>query len=207
MTTAVRPLLRAIDTARFLAWKARNDFAVPDEPHLDPQTRLLLQSEMEKASSYLEFGSGGSTVLAASTVQGPVRSVESDRKFLDAVEAKIAKAGLRKPTTIYADIGLTGPWGYPVQPWYSGRWRRYVDLVWTDMPEAPDLILIDGRFRAACALASMLHLARRGKKATIILDDYVGRASYQVVERFATKPRMAGRSLTFQSGEVDEARI
>ncbi|MER9167692.1 hypothetical protein NKI12_09955 [Mesorhizobium australicum] len=200
---AAKPVLSVIGEVLFLAWKAQNDFDVPVEPHLDDATFDLLKTEMAKASSYLEFGSGGSTVLAAQTVRGPVCSVESDKKFLSAVQWKIASLNLPAPNMIFADIGLTGRWGYPIRPWYSRKWRDYAEAPWLKMSALPDVVLIDGRFRAACALSTLLHFSASGEVATVIIDDYEDRPNYTVVEEFACVPVRVGRSLVFKTGPVD----
>jgi hypothetical protein len=200
------PARYVIGEVRFLAWKARNDFDVPGEPHLDDATFDLLKTEMAKASSYLEFGSGGSTVLAAQTVRGPVCSVESDKKFLRAVQEKIASLDLPAPNMIFADTGLTGRWGHPIRPWYSRKWRDYAEAPWLKMSALPDVILIDGRFRAACALSTLLHFSESRKVATVIIDDYEHRPNYRIVEEFAHAPVRVGRSLVFKTGPVDRGK-
>ena len=69
---------------------------------------------------------------------------------------------------------------YPMVPWDLARARGL----------APDLVLVDGRFRAACFLASLL-FARPG--AVILFDDYVDRPFYHTVEAFGT-PALHGRT-------------
>ncbi|MET3579427.1 hypothetical protein ABID19_002458 [Mesorhizobium robiniae] len=204
-----KPARYVIGEARFLWWKARNDFDISGVPHLDDATFDLLKTEMAKASSYLEFGSGGSTVLAAQTVRGPVCSVESDKKFLRAVQRKIASLDLPAPNMIFADTGLTGRWGHPIRPWYSRKWRDYAEAPWLKMSALPDVILIDGRFRAACALSTLLHFSESGKVATVIIDDYDDyehRPNYTLVEEFAYAPVRIGRSLVFKTGRVNRGK-
>jgi hypothetical protein len=56
----------------------------------------------------------------------------------------------------------------------------------------PDVILVDGRFRVACVLESLLNLGDQDA-CTILLDDYVGRAHYRAVEAFVTVVELKGR--------------
>jgi len=46
------------------------------------------------------------------------------------------------------------------------------------------LVLVDGRFRVACVLESLLSLSPLSE-TQILLDDYVGRPEYAVVEEYA----------------------
>jgi hypothetical protein len=67
------------------------------------------------------------------------------------------------------------------------RWQRYPQAPWTHYRRAgvePDLILVDGRFRVACVLESLLQLSEP-HSCRILCDDYLHRPHYHVVERFA----------------------
>lgn len=58
----------------------------------------------------------------------------------------------------------------------------------------PDLVLIDGRFRVACFMATLL-FAQPGCR--ILFDDYGDRPDCIVVERFVKPSSMAGRVAEF----------
>jgi hypothetical protein len=111
-------------------------------------------------------------------------------------------------TLIDIDIGLTGPWGAPVfkTPAKSrlSKWRQYPDAPWTLIAEQklPDLILIDGRFRVACALTCIKHMSRRAEM-NLLIDDYVDRPFYHIVERFARLKTMVGRMAVFSMAPFD----
>ncbi|PKP83715.1 MAG: hypothetical protein CVT80_12330 [Alphaproteobacteria bacterium HGW-Alphaproteobacteria-2] len=145
----------------------------------------------------LEYGSGGSTVLAASQPGKQVFSVESDRRWARRLRRHLDAAALPSPVTLHhADIGLTGKWGRPVS---DAGWRGYHAYplsVW-DRPGfvPPDLILIDGRFRPACLLTALL---RSEQPVTVLFDDYVGRATYRAVERFIAPAATRGRMARFE---------
>lgn len=156
----------------------------------------------------LEYGSGGSTVLAASLPDKQVFSVESDRRWARRLRRHLDAAALPSPVTLHhADIGPTGKWGRPVS---DAGWRGYHAYplsVW-DRPGfvAPDLILVDGRFRPACLLTALL---RSEQPVTVLFDDYVGRAAYRVVERYAQPVETRGRMARFdlRPGDLPRAHL
>jgi hypothetical protein len=107
------------------------------------------------------------------------------------------------------DLGATGAWGFPTDPTTCQRWPLYATRPWDRLARrqwVPDLILVDGRFRVACFLASLLQ-ARPG--AVILFDDYAGRRKqYGAAERHLPITRMAGRAAVFEvPAEVDLRRV
>lgn len=146
-----------------------------------------------KARVILEYGSGGSTVLAAEA-GCRVISVESDRKWADRLAAHLAPHADRARVH-YADIGPTGAWGVPMRAGEFQKFPGYALSVW-DRPdfEEPDLVLIDGRFRAACLVAVLL---RASRPTTVLFDDYAKRRYYHGVEQLARKEEMIGRMARF----------
>jgi hypothetical protein len=210
---AAEPLLGRTDPLRFLVANRRFlltqrlvGFDAPASPHFDsPETTAWFQERLKTATAYLEYGAGGSTFLAASSGI-PFISVDSDRYFLKAVRKKIKAHGFldeRSQTYHYADIGLTGPWGRPVMfgPPSSGRaglFSRYSDPPAPCQARgfAPDLVLIDGRFRISCAL-KLARLMKDRDDWTILVDDYVERPHYHLLEGFLRLQGCVGRMAVF----------
>jgi len=158
------------------------------EREAEAVTRLYAAS-----TCILEYGSGGSTVLAAQLGK-QIFTVESDKAWADRLAARVV--GL--PGTVHmhhVDIGPTGDWGMPTRPKSHASFHRYPLSVWdrSDLPE-PDLVLIDGRFRAACLVATIL---RTKRPVTVLFDDYHHRRVYHRVERLATLDTMIGRMAVF----------
>lgn len=186
-------------TVKFLATQRLIGFDVPDGPFFygtdgstDQATAWFLET-LKGSKRYLEFGTGGSTYLAAKYGIEFI-AVDSDRFFLKSVQKKIREAGYERPvgqTYHYADIGLTGHWGRPIgvrKPSAARleKFRRY-----SDPPPAataggltPDLVLVDGRFRVACVLKSLRMLADKSGW-TIAIDDYGDRPEYHEIADFA----------------------
>ncbi|MFM7332858.1 MAG: glycosyltransferase family 2 protein [Tabrizicola sp.] len=158
-----------------------------------PKERRFLVRHYEAADTILEYGSGGSTVLAAKLGK-TVFSVESDRDWADRMAHYVASLS-ETAKVHWADVGVTGPWGVPMKPREHRKFSGYALSVW-DRPDfvQPDLVLIDGRFRASCLVAVLL---RTTKPVTVLFDDYLKRGYYHGVERLACKEEMAGRMARF----------
>lgn len=159
----------------------------------EPKEREFVTRHYTAAETILEFGSGGSTVLAAQLGRRVI-SVESDRAWADRLAAHLAPISDRA-LVHWADIGPTGAWGVPMKPREFRKFHTYALSVW-DRPDfvQPDLVLIDGRFRAACLVAVMMRIT---KPVTVLFDDYRKRRYYHGVERLARKEEMVGRMARF----------
>jgi hypothetical protein len=191
---------------QFLYIQRIKGFTVPDSPHFESaETTEWFRNKLGAARGYVEFGSGGSTCLAAKLGK-PFASVDSDRFFLEAVKRKVRADGFRDDRLqrfVHADIGLTKMWGKPLmfRPPSARRleaFARYSDLPAPGGPDGvmPDLILVDGRFRVACALKAAKALTA-GQGWTIMVDDYRGRPDYAVLEEFLVLDRHVGRAAVF----------
>jgi hypothetical protein len=129
------------------------------------------------AERYVEFGSGASTVLAASMVKDWVIAFDSSQAWLDRVGDACRERKTRlKPVLSCIDIGETGEWGFPRDETSRERWPLYHSSMWGDprLAEA-DLYLIDGRFRLACFAQALLHC---GDRAFVAFHDYASRPHY-----------------------------
>lgn len=174
----------------------------------DPITRpelTLPEAEAERlraayagASVILEYGSGGSTVMAAEIPGKTVFSVESDRDWAAMMrgwfDANPPAEGSHVDV-IWSDIGETREWGHPVN---NRGWRRYAEYplgVWSlEEFRQPDVVLVDGRFRAGCAMATAFLTTR---PVTLLVDDYKRRKGYHAIEEFLGAPRLTGRMAEF----------
>ncbi len=156
---------------------------------------------LEGATVVLEFGSGGSTILAAEQPNLQITSVDSDvswfNKLREFAPVKAAKAEGRL-RFVAIDLGPTKKWGYPIDQRAIERWPMYSEAPWSALQTAPDLILIDGRFRMACALEA----ARRAlKDATIAIHDFQ-RSHYQIARLFLKRVEMVERLAVFRQRTV-----
>lgn len=156
-----------------------------------------LRAAYTSAQVILEYGSGGSTVMAAEMADKYVLSVESDKDWALRLQLYIDNAHLPSPAMVYPiDIGETGEWGRPMGPADWTRFHRYALSIW-DEPffRHPDVILIDGRFRPSCLMTALMRIER---PVTAFIDDYTDRARYHVVEEVVKPRRTIGRMAEFQ---------
>jgi hypothetical protein len=173
-------------------------FDVPSAPMLEPRTAEFLEAKLAEAKLYIEFGSGGSTLLADRMGVRTI-SVESDRYYAKAVRKRLSGPNVRVLTP---NIGVTAPWGYPLfrRPTRrrQRRWRNYIEAPFAN--GAPDLVLIDGRFRVACSLQAAHHAHEHSHPATLLFEDYASRPQYRIIERYLGVPQMIGRVAVFEIG-------
>ncbi|WBU55825.1 glycosyltransferase family 2 protein [Paracoccus sediminicola] len=169
---------------------------VPFELTLPPQEAAMLRSSLKEGGIVLEYGSGGSTFEALGAGASKVFSVESDAEWAKRIDESLA-AQFEKDRfrVIHADIGPTKEWGKPANRKSFLKYHLYAHGVWDleDFRE-PDLILIDGRFRASCFATAAMRLTRPAK---VLFDDYANRNHYHWVEKICPVAEMAGRMAVF----------
>lgn len=166
-----------------------------NKPFMPEKETDHLTKVYAKARVILEYGSGGSTHLAATMPGKYIMSVESDFDWTRDLRRDLAGAA-SSVILHHVDIGPTGPWGRPLN---DERWRafhRYPNSVWEQTWfRQPDVVLIDGRFRTACLAAVMLRTTR---PVTVLFDDYGVRDRYRLVEKIIKPSRSIGRMAEFQ---------
>lgn len=153
------------------------------QPAMTRDEIVVLMSFYASARSYVEFGCGGSTFLAAKTVKERVITVDSDQTWLSKVAVACASENTKvRPEMVFVDVGPVKEFGYPADESQREAWPQYHEQVWS-VPEASsaDLYMVDGRFRLACFLQVLLHAPA---DAVILIHDYVTRPSYHFVEQF-----------------------
>lgn len=150
----------------------------------------------QSAGVILEYGSGGSTVLAGALPNKTVFSVESDAQWATGLQAWFAQNPPQSPVHLHAvDIGPTGDWGAPVNQRGWRRYHHYPLSVWErDDFQHPDVVLIDGRFRLACLLAVLHRITR---PVVALFDDYRNRKPYHRAEHLVRPSSFIGRMARF----------
>lgn len=201
----IKALKPSIELLTFLYKQRTGGFDIPTAPHFDSDLALKwFEARLTMSSAYLEYGTGGSTYLAAKH-KVKFTAVDCDKFFLASVMMKLKSDGLldkSRQSFRYANIGLTKAWGEPIIIGTPGESRMDAFRRYSDFPQkknddfAPDLILIDGRFRVACALKVLRELKNK-TRWVMAIDDYIGRPEYRVIEDFAKLETLIGRMAIF----------
>ena len=180
--------------------------SVGRDPAFDPETRSWFAGQLEHIRSYLEYGAGASTLLAADRGIAAI-SIESDARYARQVREALP-ADLGK-YIVTIDIGVTEAWGYPL--WVlptrgtRRRWQRYplAGPAHLDrLPVFPELVLIDGRFRVASCLEMARAATERAASTQILFDDYSLRPHYHAIEAIIGRPEKIGRAALFRVGNT-----
>ncbi|MCA0974294.1 tetratricopeptide repeat protein [Halomonas denitrificans] len=171
---------------------------LPDAPHMTVSEQQLFLDALRKTQRYFEFGSGGSTIWA--TREGiSVHGVESDANWVQALREACGETCKVRSV----DIGSTREWGFPVDTRPDERFEAY-SLAIHDMADAFDLILIDGRFRVACTLQSIIHTMRnadRPRDTRLFLHDFWDRPHYHSVLEFLEEEKRVDTAGIFRIKE------
>jgi hypothetical protein len=142
---------------------------------------VMFNKYLDKANNYLEFGSGGSTYQAS--IKPNIKlliSVESDKDWFSIIKEKVKHSNFH-----YKFIDLKckpNNWGYPSELCNKNIYKDYSNSIShkisKEIANTLDLILIDGRFRVACALKchSLIN-----DDCKIIFDDFLDRKHYHIV--------------------------
>ncbi len=148
--------------------------------------KLFLFHKLLKSAFYFEFGCGGSTVLAchSGSPRQQVVSVDSSQKWLEKVANETCMKTPENKTRfqqIHVNIGELKSFGFPKSSEMQAHWHNYSEAI-VPYGDQVDLVLVDGRFRVACTLQSLL-VTKPG--TDILIHDFFVRPIYYDVLRFA----------------------
>lgn len=163
---------------------------------LPAEEAAALHAAYQAAEVILEYGTGGSTLVAGDLPGRRFFAVESAAPWLARMQVWFQDHPPKAQVMLHhGDIGKTRDWGFPVDTRTAGRWSGYPLSVW-DRPDfaQPDVVLIDGRFRLPCALTVLF---RSTRPVTVLIDDYLDRPGYRRIETLVGAPVMAGRMAQF----------
>lgn len=133
--------------------------------------KKIFQEILRTSVNYFEFGSGGSTVYASNNCKN-VYSIESDKIWCEKVISKINNNC--NVNCIHVDIETKpNTWGYPGENCSNEKKKKYSNMFHTIKNyDKIDTILIDGRFRVACALNIYPYISI---KTRVLFDDFLNR--------------------------------
>ena len=172
---------------------------IPETPWMDEKGLEIFKLLAASSKCYLEFGSGGSTIhVAKNTNVKNIISVDSDKKWVKRITESL-EPSKKEILLIHCDIGEVGNWGVPINKFHIENYHQYRSMPWEYANQKllkPDLILVDGRFRVASFLYSLLCAENN---TTILFDDYTERPEYFIVEKFCRLDHVAGRMGVFKA--------
>lgn len=172
-----------------------------------PREQAALKEYLRAATIYNEFGAGWTTVQAAAMPNiTRICSVESNTGWLNKVLLEPGiRSGIvsRKIMFFQADFhGMHNIWGAPVGIGAITSWPEYYWKSWSVLSRDADLVLVDGRFRVACALLTALFLKNRD--ATVLIHDYSSdRQEYYIVEKYLHLETRINTLAVFKTKETD----
>jgi len=196
----------------------KNFTTITDKLSDNPKLFSVIMSKSEKelfinnvkqSKHYLEFGSGGSTFLALMNSNADVVSVENDIKWIKHLKEwnLIRKNDNKRLHFYYANTGKIGGYGWPTDikadrdlfPIYSnGVFKDIVNNKY-------DLVLIDGRFRVACALQTILNTDDNVK---ILIHDFTNRPDYHEILKFLTIEKNADTMVLLRKkNNIDRTKV
>ena len=156
--------------------------------------------KLSSSSSYLEYGSGESTILAFLEPSIKIiRSVETVPMCIETVNASLNF--IDKDVKIdYIDINSDeNNWGYPINISKIENWSFYQQYC---VGKSFDICLIDGRFRVSSFINAYIN-APVG--CTLLIHDYpienIGRNYYKEIEKIANKKEQVDSFAMFYKDE------
>lgn len=148
--------------------------------------KVVFDEAIGKSYNYLEFGMGGSTLRTLRKSMATVCTVESNPAWIDHMRRYLVVRRLEKTRLriFPVDIGPVGSWGYPVSDACKDRFEAYSSGVFKFIDsKRVDLALIDGRFRVACTLKTIME-CHKNANMKILIHDFWEREQYHVLLKY-----------------------
>jgi len=142
---------------------------------------------------------GGTTFESLKYSTAKVFAVESSHEWLNHMKKwsfirKNIQNGRLK--CLYIDIGKTKDWGFPVDNSSKDRFPKYSNVLSDkNVSKHIDVVLIDGRFRVACGLNTILNCSNN---TIIMIHDFPSRKYYHVLLKYLDTVETAGELCVFK---------
>lgn len=166
-------------------------------PSMDDAGLRFFTRTMSMSNCFIEYGCGGSTAYAANIARVKnIISVDTSKVWIKNVRSALSNTD-SKLHLKHCNLGEVGGWGQPINRDKSSDFWRYMVAPWqvaNKLELIPDAVLIDGRFRVASFLYSLIS-ARVG--TILMFDDYLNREKYFIVENFVKLQEKHGRMGVF----------
>ncbi|MBT7823152.1 MAG: hypothetical protein HN674_08480 [Candidatus Marinimicrobia bacterium] len=169
----------------------------------------LIKKYILGAKNYLEFGSGNSTIIASKTKSiKKIHSVETSSDFIheNLLEINEIKNRVKLGSLVFqiTNIGQVRRWGYPKNDNKIELWPNYSLGAFLTNDINYDLVLVDGLFRVACTLSSLLNTPQ---DCIIMIHDFWNRPRYHVLLEFLDPIESADTLGVFRKKEFNNDRV
>ncbi len=147
---------------------------------------VLFDKTIRNSKVYLEFGTGGSTFRTLLNSSAKIYSVDSDLNWIRSMQRYwlIKYHKNRRLHFFHVDIGPTREWGYLIDEDSRKIFPDYSSSVFNSVEKNEiDTVLIDGRFRIACTLKTILE-CHANKNLVILIHDFWNRPAYYVLLKY-----------------------
>ena len=151
---------------------------------LTEKERYFFSLILTKCKKYLEFGMGGSTLLAYMTSNiKKIISVEHDINWINKIRnfKNIKNDEGKRIILEHINIGKTLNNVYPYNMALNKDFFKYSKQIFKKYVNDYDLVFIDGRFRVACALQVILNCKLDIK---ILIHDFNYRPYYHILYKY-----------------------
>mgnify|MGYP001323333655 CR=1 FL=1 len=172
---------------------------IPNKPQFSYKDFVYFRKLIKNKKNIMEYGMGGSTIYLIKRNKNLI-SVETDKNFLEIIKSKVQNIKLHKSALFYENIGETNLWGYPIDNRINKknliRWKKYIGSPWRYIKTKnfPNLILIDGRFRVACAVLAVKKIKFK-RQSLVFFDDFNQRDYYNDVLKVAKVIKKLDRAI------------
>ena len=144
--------------------------------------RLFFTLLLKKCKKYLEFGMGGSTLLAYITPNiEKIISIDSDYKWIQNIKKfkNLKNEEGKRIILNYINVGKVRNWGFPISK--SSKIPNYSKQIFQKFENDYDFAFIDGIARVACALQIILNCKPDIK---ILIHDFNFRPYYHILYKY-----------------------
>ena len=165
---------------RYSPWPSRYSFVMSDKE------KKLFDNTVKPSKAYLEFGTGGSTFRVLQKSDAKIYSIDSSHQWIRCMREYwfIRRMEKKRLSLFYVDIGPIKKWGKPSGTGSVALYPRYSETIFDLIDEAKiDTVLVDGRFRVACTLKTVLEF-HSNHDLKILIHDFWNRNDYHVVLKY-----------------------
>lgn len=150
------------------------------EVWMDPNEVLLVLKYLRGAKTYLEWGSGGTTLNLPQFVSERAVSIEHDKDWCEAMPKRLAEKKVRTVEFHCIHVNHKNSEGT------YAMYRSYINEITNLNQSTWDFVLIDGRARVSAAIRALSFVR---DDSTVVIHDFervhdLGQATYRTVLKY-----------------------